>query len=345
MRSAGGCQDLTSYQGQAVCPTCCATWKSQGKCAGSGLTVLGGGNVKNIVCPKTCGTCIPGGGLPSPTPTPKPTPKPTAISGYTVTPNSDHGGDDIQCPVSSSAQAVANMCNQDGNCKAFNFFYRDGQWYGCAKRVASPISPSGITNMCFYTKTTPPTVTGYTSKANWDYYDSATGGAADILGGGGDGTANAAGMTKAQFQCVFRGDKDPYGGINTDAMIEKHWGFFVKAAAAMNLVFGNPSEASIFFGNVKHEYGGFLDDMTEYCYRATKTNKCPSYDKCPGSTSNNYFGRGPLQLTHCPNYKGMLPYMGGADIVKNPELLADNTQDLGWRASIGFWLKSDFNCQ
>ncbi|PNH10877.1 hypothetical protein TSOC_002373 [Tetrabaena socialis] len=86
-----------------------------------------------------------------------------AISGYTATPNLDHAGDDIQCPVGTSAAAVANMCGQDGNCKAFNYFYRNGQWVGCVKRVASPVSqvPSaaGITNMCFYTKTTATTIT------------------------------------------------------------------------------------------------------------------------------------------------------------------------------------------
>ncbi|KAG2428341.1 hypothetical protein HXX76_010487 [Chlamydomonas incerta] len=56
-RHLQSCQDLTSYGGKAVCSTCCATWKNQGKCDGAGSTVLGGGNVKTVVCPKTCGAC------------------------------------------------------------------------------------------------------------------------------------------------------------------------------------------------------------------------------------------------------------------------------------------------
>ncbi|PNH10861.1 hypothetical protein TSOC_002401, partial [Tetrabaena socialis] len=76
------------------------------------------------------------------------------IGGYTLAPNVDHGGDDIQCPTGISAQAAADLCSRDVNCKAFNHFQRGGQWQGCVKRVASPVSapPSDIRNMCFYTK-------------------------------------------------------------------------------------------------------------------------------------------------------------------------------------------------
>ncbi|KAG2428338.1 hypothetical protein HXX76_010484 [Chlamydomonas incerta] len=66
-RHLQSCQDLTSYGGKAVCSTCCATWKNQGKCDGSGSTVLGGGNVKTVICPKTCGACATG---PSPSASP-----------------------------------------------------------------------------------------------------------------------------------------------------------------------------------------------------------------------------------------------------------------------------------
>ncbi|KAG2485979.1 hypothetical protein HYH03_015302 [Edaphochlamys debaryana] len=53
----GTCADLTSVNGQAVCPTCCATWASQGKCDGV-QTVLGGANVRDVVCRKTCGAYL-----------------------------------------------------------------------------------------------------------------------------------------------------------------------------------------------------------------------------------------------------------------------------------------------
>ncbi|PNH04132.1 hypothetical protein TSOC_009740 [Tetrabaena socialis] len=76
------------------------------------------------------------------------------FSGYTGTLHSDHNGDDIQCPADVTAASIANMCSQDDNCKAFNYFYSNGRWFGCVKKVASPISQvSGFDNMCFYTKT------------------------------------------------------------------------------------------------------------------------------------------------------------------------------------------------
>ncbi|KAG2485981.1 hypothetical protein HYH03_015304 [Edaphochlamys debaryana] len=76
----GTCADLTSVNGQAVCPTCCATWASQGKCDGV-QTVLGGANVRNVVCPKTCNSplCQP---PPSTTPSSPPLPSQPPMSPY-----------------------------------------------------------------------------------------------------------------------------------------------------------------------------------------------------------------------------------------------------------------------
>ncbi|PNH06130.1 Endochitinase [Tetrabaena socialis] len=89
---------------------------------------------------------------------------------------------------------------------------------------------------------------------------------------------------------------------------------------------------------------GYLDDMTEYCYRQTRdASYCPQYDTC-GGPGNNFFGRGPLQLTHCYNYKAMSAYVG-QDLKATPALLADNTRDLAWKTALAFWTKPDFNCQ
>eukprot|EP00798_Chlamydomonas_sp_ICE-L_P023708 gene23708-9250_t len=51
-----GCTDLTSVNGQAVCSSCCNSWKSQGKRT-DGSNVLGGANPKNTVCRGRCGSC------------------------------------------------------------------------------------------------------------------------------------------------------------------------------------------------------------------------------------------------------------------------------------------------
>jgi hypothetical protein len=157
-----------------------------------------------------------------------------------------------------------------------------------------------------------------------------------------------AGISKSQFTAVFAGDVDkcsncPDAGAkpNTQAVIDKHWGFFKSAATAMGLSFATVDEAAMFFGNVRHEYGGQLETMAEFCGR-----RDPSGQAClreTGQTYGRYFGRGPKQLSHDYNYQAMGAIVG-ADLLSSPDLLADPTRDLGWRSTIAYYLKPDFNC-
>jgi len=158
---------------------------------------------------------------------------------------------------------------------------------------------------------------------------------------------SAGGITKDQFTCVFAPDSDILGRGNTQAILDKHWNHWKTASAGMSFTFQNPSEASIFLGNVKHEYGGYLDDMVEDCYRSSRSaSSCTvPYDTC-GQGGNNYFGRGPKQLSHCYNYNAMSSYMpAGTDLKANPGLVADPSRDISWRTTMAFWTKPDFLCQ
>ncbi|KAG2433234.1 hypothetical protein HXX76_008304 [Chlamydomonas incerta] len=166
--------------------------------------------------------------------------------------------------------------------------------------------------------------------------------------GGGDDTRAAVGVSKNQFRCVFNGNQDVLGRANTAAIIDKHWGQFTSAAAAFGFQFGNLDEAAMFLGNVRHEYGGFLDDMVEDCFRRTRnpatcTAAGNQYDTC-GMGGNNFFGRGPKQLSHCYNYNALSQYLG-VDLKSNPDALADPNNNYGWKAAFAFWTKPDFNCQ
>jgi len=104
-------------------------------------------------------------------------------------------------------------------------------------------------------------------------------------------------------------------------------------------------EAAIFLGNLRHEYGGYLDDMVENCYRARRVaTDCPAYDDATCRQGGNpYFGRGPIQLSHCFNYKPMGQKLG-FDLVRNPGLVADPQRDISWRTAMTFWKDPDFNC-
>jgi hypothetical protein len=148
-------------------------------------------------------------------------------------------------------------------------------------------------------------------------------------------------VTKDQFGKVFLGDTDKCANCpgystnpNTQAVVDKHWGFFGTAAAARGFNLQNLDEASIFFGTIKHEYGGNLENMREFCGRQGQV--------CPGGYGN-YYGRGPVQLSWDYNYR----YVGeiiGADLGGNPDQLADNTRNLAWQAAMVFWTDSGLNC-
>lgn len=94
------------------------------------------------------------------------------------------------------------------------------------------------------------------------------------------------------------------------------------------------NEASIFFGNIKHEYGGNLDNMREFCGRQGQV--------CGGGYGN-YYGRGPLQLTWDTNYRYVATVVN-VDITNNPDQVADNTRDLSWQTAMIFWTDSNLNC-
>jgi predicted chitinase len=162
----------------------------------------------------------------------------------------------------------------------------------------------------------------------------------------------------------------------------------------------NKDEASIFFGNVRHEYGGnlevggrgsmapaallhaqralcgrappaparppcgcccslsaaavqlastlLLDRPTDWCHALQNMREYCARRNNAGSTgcqANGYggggafYGRGPMQLTHDYNYRSAATFMGGADIVANPDALGDNSRDLAWRAAMAYWAR------
>lgn len=156
-------------------------------------------------------------------------------------------------------------------------------------------------------------------------------------------------VTSSQFSCVFLNDADIEGNVNTNAIVDKHWQFFNQAMTARNYKFGSVLEAAAFFGHIKHEYGGSLEVMTEYCSRPSQGQTClTAYDTnnwCGASYPKtlNYFGRGPLQLSYPCNYKAMGEKLG-VDLLNNPGLVADPNRDIGWQTAVGFWTIPDFNC-
>ncbi len=79
-------------------------------------------------------------------------------------------------------------------------------------------------------------------------------------------------------------------------------------------------EVAAFFGNVSRETGEL-----DYIEQIVK--------------EGDYYGRGPLQLTHDYNYKDAGSYLG-VDLLNNPGLLATDPV-LTWEASLWFWMIRD----
>lgn len=144
-----------------------------------------------------------------------------------------------------------------------------------------------------------------------------------------------------QFKCVFENDINRVQNKNNTPIItQNHWDLYQSAKQDLLFDFRSIEEASLFFGNVKHEYGGYLDNMIENC---AIRNNCPNYTTC-ASYGNIFYGRGPLQLTGCPNYREYKRYTG-TDIVNLPELLLNNSSIHGWKSALMFWSKPTYNCE
>jgi hypothetical protein len=144
-----------------------------------------------------------------------------------------------------------------------------------------------------------------------------------------------AGLSKAQFEAWFPGRSSFY-----------QYADFV-AAAAYYPSFGKSGNATLdkqevaaFFANLQHESDS-LKAVREY-----NTANWPLYCDvnwvrvtCKSTNMNDqYFGRGPIQISWTSNYRSLGNAMGlGEQLVNNPELLATNAT-IAWRSAIWYWM-------
>nr|QEL09536.1 class VII chitinase [Pinus banksiana] len=93
----------------------------------------------------------------------------------------------------------------------------------------------------------------------------------------------------------------------------------------------NKREIAAFFGNVAHE-------TTNLCFveENAKSDNCDSSNtQYPCASGQQYYGRGPLQLTGNGNYGAAGSYLG-VDLLNNPGLVAQD--DLtSWKTALWFW--------
>ncbi|MEO3874753.1 glycoside hydrolase family 19 protein [Nonomuraea sp. B12E4] len=95
-------------------------------------------------------------------------------------------------------------------------------------------------------------------------------------------------------------------------------------------------EAAAFLANVSHETGGLV-----YIEEINKTGDyCAEWQPygCPAG-ADQYYGRGPLQLSWNYNYKTVGDAIG-ADLLNQPWLVAQDSA-ISWKTGLWFWMNSN----
>ncbi|XP_057862168.2 endochitinase 4-like [Cryptomeria japonica] len=119
---------------------------------------------------------------------------------------------------------------------------------------------------------------------------------------------------------------------------------FISAAKASNFGgFGTTGslevrkrELAAFFANVAHETGNLC-----YVEEVEKDTYCEPSKQYPCPSGNQYYGRGPLQLSWNYNYGAAGKYVG-FPLLKNPDLVAQKP-DVAFKTSLWFWMINS-NC-
>ncbi|GLJ06616.1 hypothetical protein SUGI_0043150 [Cryptomeria japonica] len=95
-------------------------------------------------------------------------------------------------------------------------------------------------------------------------------------------------------------------------------------------------ELAAFFANVAHETGDLC-----YVEEVEKDTYCEPSKQYPCPSGNQYYGRGPLQLSWNYNYGAAGKYVG-FPLLKNPDLVAQKP-DVAFKTSLWFWMINS-NC-
>ncbi|GLT60102.1 hypothetical protein SLA2020_328850 [Shorea laevis] len=108
-------------------------------------------------------------------------------------------------------------------------------------------------------------------------------------------------------------------------------------------------EVAAFFGQTSHETTGGWATAPDgpfawgYCFieEINKADYCTPSTEWPCALGKQYFGRGPIQLTHNYNY-GQAGKALGLDLLNNPDLVAQDAT-ISFKAALWFWMTPQGN--
>ncbi|XVE87513.1 hypothetical protein DITRI_Ditri18aG0123900 [Diplodiscus trichospermus] len=168
-------------------------------------------------------------------------------------------------------------------------------------------------------------------------------------GGGGSGVASI--ISRALFDQLLKYRNDPRCPSNGFYTYDA----FISAANSFN-GFGTTGdittrkrEIAAFLAQTSHETTGGWSSAPDgpyawgYCFIRERGNP-PAYctpGAWPCAPGRQYYGRGPIQLTHNYNY-GPAGNALGVDLINNPDLVATNPS-VSFRTAIWFWMTPQGN--
>jgi predicted chitinase len=130
-------------------------------------------------------------------------------------------------------------------------------------------------------------------------------------------------LTKAAYDEMF---KSPIAVFTYDGLVKAVADYGQGQLALAGADLDRKHEAAAFLAQITHETGSLQTARELACY-PTYTPKC--------ATTDQYYGRGAMQLTHAANYQAAAGTFGG--IVENPDRVATETS-VAFGTAVWFWM-------
>ena len=147
-------------------------------------------------------------------------------------------------------------------------------------------------------------------------------------GGGASGSGLGGILSRADFERLFPERNAFYTYDGLIAATDSYPAFANSGDQTTRL-----REAAAFLANMAHE-SGYLRYIEEIPSR--RGNYCSSSGSCPCEPGEEYFGRGPIQLTWNYNYCSAGDALG-LDLRSDPDQVAQNPT-IAWQTALWFWM-------